>query len=75
MPQDCNYGTDRLGNASMGTGTECRDSERYRLLTSVDDNFRFARDTTGTRSATLVVSDVMSALVAIDSTFCFWLSA
>ena len=32
MPQDWNYGTDRLGNASMGTGTEWRDSERYRLI-------------------------------------------
>jgi hypothetical protein len=24
MPQDWNYGTDRLGNASMGTGAEWR---------------------------------------------------
>lgn len=31
---DWNYGTDRVGNASMGTGTEGRDSERYGLVSS-----------------------------------------
>jgi len=34
--KDWNYGTDRLGNASMGTGTEWRDSERYALVSSAE---------------------------------------
>jgi hypothetical protein len=38
MPQDWNYGTDRLRDASMGTGTEWRDSDRFRLLTSAVSN-------------------------------------
>ena len=40
MPQDWNYCTDRLGNASMGTTTQWRDSERYGLFSSIDIRFR-----------------------------------
>ena len=32
MPQDWNYGTDRLGNASIGHWYGWRDSERYGLI-------------------------------------------
>jgi hypothetical protein len=35
MPQDWNYGTDRLGGASMALGSGGRGFERYRLLTAV----------------------------------------
>ena len=35
MPQDWNYGTDRLGGASMAIGSGWRGFERYGLLTSV----------------------------------------
>ena len=32
MPQDWNYGTDRLGGASMGLDSGWRGFERYRLF-------------------------------------------
>ena len=35
MPQDWNYGTDRLGDASMALGSGWRGFERYRLLSTV----------------------------------------
>ena len=34
MPQDRNYGTDRLGGASMALGSGWRGFERYRLVTT-----------------------------------------
>ena len=35
MPQDWNYGTDRLGGASMGLGSRWRGFERYGLISTV----------------------------------------
>ena len=39
---DWNYGTDRVGNASMGTGTEWRDSERYCPVVKLDNMLELA---------------------------------
>ena len=36
MPQDWNYGTDRLGGASMALNSGGRGFERYRLVSPVD---------------------------------------
>jgi len=65
MPQDWNYGTDRLGNASVGTGTEWRDSERYRLITEVTaPTFRVTQEKPPESRAAFLCSPFATASLA-----------